>query len=518
MLARTLSAAIRGMEVMTVEVEVNFTAAKGDGNTEPHSSVIIVGLPDAAIRESRERIWSALSQVGVYVKPGKTTINLAPADLRKSGTAYDLPIALCMMADLNCLPPTAGLWNTMVIGESALGGAVRPIHGALPIAMHAREIGLKRIVVPEENAKEAAMAGGIEVYGVKNLQEAKDLFSGASSGHRVQVDINEIFRNQEDDSLDFSDVKGQESAKRAITVAAAGGHNLLLIGNPGCGKTLMAKRIPGILPPLTIEEALEVTKVHSIAGVLDYRSGLVVKRPFRSPHHTVSDGGLVGGSMNPRPGELSLAHNGVLFLDELPEFRRSTLEVLRQPLESGEVTLARASGTFVFPAKVMLVAAMNPCPCGYYGSRIRQCNCNPFQIATYRSRLSGPLLDRIDMHIEVASITHEQLIRRRQGMTTAQMREMVLKAREIQQRRFVGTTARCNADMGSKLMDEFCSLTPDCAEMLQSIVTDLRLSARAYDRILRVSRTLADLDGKEHLEVQHIREASGYRFLDRQSW
>ena len=518
MLAKTLSAAIRGMDVVTVEIEVNYSSFGENTNSEQHPSITIVGLPDAAIRESRERIWSAMSQSGIIVKAGKTTINLAPADLRKSGTAYDLPIALCLMADLGRLPPTSELWNTMVIGELALGGAVRPIRGALPIAMHARDIGLRRIVVPEENAKEAAMAGGIEVYGVRNLQEAQDFFSGASSGHRVEVDIQQMFNAQEDDSLDFADVKGQESAKRAIVVAAAGSHNILMIGTPGTGKSLMAKRIPGILPPMSVEEALEVTKIHSIAGVLDYQSGLVVKRPFRSPHHTVSDGGLVGGSMNPRPGELSLAHNGVLFLDELPEFRRTTLEVLRQPLESGEVTLARASGTFVFPAKVMLVAAMNPCPCGYYGSTIRKCTCSPFQIAAYRSRLSGPLLDRVDLHIEVAPITHEQLIRKRQGMSTAQMREQVLRAREMQQKRFAGTKVRCNADMSGKMMDEFCELTPECADTIRSIVTDLKLSARAYDRILRVSRTLADLDGKERLEVQHIREASGYRYLDRGAW
>lgn len=515
-LAKALSAALLGMEVRTVEIEVEFSEYGEDG-ADKMPTMSIVGLPDAAIRESRDRIRSSLTQIGVPVPPGRTTINLAPADLRKSGTAYDLPIAVCMMKLLHCFKGEE-LPSTLLIGELALGGAVRPIQGALSIALHARDMGLRQIIVPWENAREAAMAEGIAVYGVRHLTEARAFFERPLERHQVDGDLQSLYDSIEDDTADFADVKGQESVKRAITVAAAGNHNVLMIGNPGCGKTMIARRIPGILPPLTIEEALEVTKVHSVAGILDPRRGLVVKRPFRSPHHTVSDGGLVGGSMNPRPGELSLAHNGVLFLDELPEFRRNTLEVLRQPLESGEVTLARASGTYVFPAKVMLVAAMNPCPCGYYGSKTRQCTCTKFMIANYRNRISGPLVDRIDMHIEVAPISQEQLTRRRNGESSASMREKVLRAREIQLKRFAGTKIRCNADMSGWMLDEYCALDNESEQMLKQVIDELQLSARAYDRILRVARTLADLEGKEHLEACHVREASNYRFLDRQQW
>ena len=517
MLAKTLSAAISGLEVSAVEVEVDLRRQLESQESQRGTVMTIGGLPDTAIRESRERIWAALRETGAFLpQNSRITVNLAPADLRKSGTAFDLPIALCLMRLLGQMPAPSTLERTMVIGELALDGGVRPTRGALSIAMAARGMGLERLIVPQENAREAAMAEGIDVFGVQTLREALELLANPGARQPQPSEASALFTVEREDGPDFSDVKGQESAKRAIVAAAAGGHNLLLIGNPGCGKTLMAKRIPGILPPLTLPEALEVTKIHSIAGVLDSRRGLVTLRPFRSPHHTISDGGLVGGSANPRPGELSLAHNGVLFLDELPEFRRSTLEVLRQPLESGEVTLARASGTFTFPAKVMLVAAMNPCPCGYYGSRVRRCTYTPFQIQSYRSRLSGPLVDRLDMHIEIASVTHDQLIGRRNGLSSQTMREQVLQARDIQYRRFQGTSVRCNADMAGRLLDECCHLGPDEQTLVRQIITDLRLSARAYDRILKVARTLADLDGHPDISAVNLREAATYRFLDRQ--
>ena len=512
------SAAIRGMDVKGVEIEVNLIPPSPQQEETNGPAMIVVGLPDMAIRESRERVWGALQSSGYRLPRGRSIVNLAPADLHKSGSAYDLPMALGILQSDGQM--TCGALNdTLIIGELALSGKVRGIKGVLAVAMYARERGMRRLLVPSENAKEAALTSGVAVYGVETLRDAAEILEGKGGHLPISVDINSIYAEEQmTDVLDFVDVKGQESAKRAMMVAAAGNHNLLMIGSPGCGKSMIAKRLPGILPLLSVEEALEVTKIYSIAGMLDGKRGLIVRRPFRSPHHTVSDAGLVGGSVVPRPGELSLAHNGVLFLDELPEFKRNTLEVLRQPLETGEVVLARASGTFTFPARIMLVAAMNPCPCGYYGHPRRPCHCTMGMIMSYRSRISGPLIDRVDMHIELAPLDSEMLTQKRCGEDSATIRARVMAAREIQRRRYAGTGIRDNASLSGKMMDQFCELDTESATALQSLIMELQLSARAYDRILRVARTLADLDGLERIERRHIQEAANYRILDRQQW
>ena len=517
MLAKILSAAIHGVDVRTVEVEVNVVEGMMNEDGKKDCTTIIVGLPDAAIRESRERIFNAIKQSELRAPLGRVIVNLAPADLRKSGTAYDLPIALGQLGSIGSIPPSS-LNGVMVIGELALNGTVRPIQGALPMAMHAKHIGLKSIILPKENALEAAAAQGIPVIGVTTLREAAAYLSGAIQIAPQQVDLSSIYRDIYVGLPDFADVKGQEHAKRALLIAAAGGHNLLMIGPPGSGKSMLCKRLPSIVPPLSMEESLEVTKVHSIAGVLDPHCGLIVRRPFRNPHHTVSDAGLVGGKAIPRPGELSLAHRGILFLDELPEFRRSVLEVMRQPLENGEVTLSRASGSFVFPAKIMLIAAMNPCPCGYYGSNIRKCTCTRMMVNAYRGRISGPLLDRIDLHVEVPALTEAVLTSRRNGESSESMRQKVFAARKIQQARYAGTSIPDNASLNGKIMDDICHLSQECVLMMRNIINELQLSARSYDRILRVARTIADLEGTAEISALHIAEAANYRILDRQTW
>ena len=509
MLTKVDSGALYGVDVKPVSVEV------GCHDSEKFN-LMVVGLPDAVIRESRERVMSALGELHCFVGTRTILVSLAPADLRKSGSLYDLPIAVGMIASTSDRVAGASLRDTLLVGELGLDGCVRPIRGALAFAMLARDLGKKYILVPKENAREASAVKGISVIGVRNLAETVAFLSDNSCIAPTELDLGSVYADLYRGVADFVDVKGQELIKRAVTVAAAGNHHLLMVGEPGTGKSMIAKRIPGILPPLSFEESMEVTKIHSIAGTLDSRCGLLVRRPFRDPHHTVSDAGLVGGQSIPRPGELSLAHCGVLFLDELPEFRRNALEVLRQPLENGQVTLSRASGSFVFPARVMLVAAMNPCPCGYFGSQTHFCRCNPLQIKNYRSRISGPLLDRLDVQVEVSPLTEELLLARRAGENSASMREKVRRARLIQAERYRGTGIRDNASLSGKRMDDFCALSPSCQAQMRAILQSLRLSARAYDRILRVARTIADLDGGGPIQEWHLQEAAGYRLFDRQ--
>ena len=510
MITRTLSGSIQGVEVATVEIEDDCSMQ----SASPEKHFNLIGLPDAAVRESRGRVRSALWVNELPMPQGDITINLAPASLRKSGALYDLAIALCITGATRVFPPQA-LQDTMVVGELGLNGEVRAIPGALPMAMHARDLGIKRILVPKPNAMEAATVQGIEVYGIANIQDAVHLLNAPQDFTPVQVDVEALFQEASHSELDFVDVKGQETAKRAMVIAAAGSHNLLMFGPPGVGKSLIANRIPSITPPLSFVEALEVTKVHSIAGLLPADTGLIVHRPFRSPHHSVSDAGLLGGGSGiPRPGEISLAHRGVLFLDELPEFRRNVLEALRQPIENGVVTIARASGAFTFPCRFMLVAAMNPCPCGYYGSPDHRCHCSPMAIQSYRSRISGPLLDRIDLHVEVPPLPQEVLTSRHNGVTSAQLREVVLRARDIQRKRFEGTGILDNAGIHGVWLDRFCPLGADARNFLRNALDAKHMSARSYDRILRVARTIADLEGVPDINEAHLAEACQYRALD----
>ncbi len=511
MLTKTWSAAIQGLDAYTVEVEIN---ASGYGN---ETIITIVGMPDTAVRESRERVWSAMACTGFPPPEGRTTINLAPADIRKEGAAFDLPIALGMIAATNGFDRQA-LGESMIVGELALDGTVRPVRGALPVALHAVRNNIPNLILPVENAAEAAVAQGLNVFGVNHLCQAVEFLNGTIAIPPAKVDIDQLYSEAENTFMDFAEIKGQESARRALEVAAAGGHNLMMIGPPGSGKTMLAQRLPSIIPCLALDEALEVTRIHSIAGVLPANSALVLERPFRAPHHTVSDAGLLGGQSNPRPGEISMAHHGVLFLDELPEFKRHVLEVLRQPLESGRVTISRATGAFSFPANFMLITAMNPCPCGHHGSTQRQCRCNYGQIQRYRSRISGPLLDRIDIHVDVSPLFEEQLMNKRNGEKSQTIRERVKKARQLQLKRFADSPGFCNSQMSPGQMDENCQLDKESASLMRYAIKEMNLSARAYDRILRVARTLADLDNALHLQPMHLTEAIQYRWLDRQLW
>lgn len=511
MLSQVLSAATYGINAHVVEVETNLE--KGI------YSFIVVGLPDNAVKESRERVIAAIKNTFTKIPNLKITVNLAPADIKKEGSAYDLPIAIGILSALDLVKKDL-LKEYLILGELALDGLLRPVHGVLPIAVEVKKNNLKGIILPKDNSKEAAMVEGIDVYPMSSLSETVDFLNGEYELLKpFKIDLNEVFSQEKQYSIDFSDVKGQENVKRALEVAAAGAHNIIMIGPPGSGKTMLAKRLPTILPPMTFEEAIETTKIHSVAGILPPNSALVATRPFRAPHHTISDSALVGGGTIPRPGEISLAHHGVLFLDELPEFARNVLEVLRQPLEDGKITVSRSRMTLEFPANFMLVCAMNPCPCGFNTDPSKECTCTQMQIQKYMAKISGPLLDRIDLHIEVPAVKYKDLSSKSIGESSSSIRERVINAREIQMKRFAGRKGIfSNADMQSRDIKEFCQIDNACEELLKMAITKLGLSARAYDRILKVSRTIADLSASDNIKPEHISEAIQYRTLDRNLW
>jgi magnesium chelatase family protein len=514
LLFKTHSAAVYGIDAELVEVEVDLTPRGGDAQHE--TIITVVGLPDLAVRESRERIRAAITNSGLFFPVYRTTINLAPADVKKEGSAFDLPIAVGILGANGDLKGET-LDDTLLVGELALDGRVRAVRGVLPIAVAAKRRNFKRLLLPAENACEAAVVAGLDVYPVNDLREVVNLLNVDEMPPPLRVDIQEMLGEADVYSVDFREVRGQMHAKRAIEVATAGGHNVLMVGPPGSGKTMLAKRIPTILPPITFDEALETTKIHSVAG-LTSSGGLLTTRPFRSPHHTISDAGLIGGGAIPRPGEVSLSHNGVLFLDELPEFERSVLEVLRQPLEDHKVTISRAALSLTFPASFMLVAALNPCPCGFFNDPSRECKCTPPQIQRYISKISGPLLDRIDIHVDVPAVKVRELSEKEAAEGSAEIRERVTKARRLQLARFEGEKIFCNAQMTPRLIRRHCHLPESAQQMLERAINRLGLSARAYDRILKVSRTLADLDGREQVEERDISEAVQYRSLDRNYW